>query len=273
MRKRDAAGAEALLREHEQRYVGACGKFLERGPSGNHVWALRGNAGEPSALIIHAGGTLMPALCGAKEIPAPRFSGGLFSRAVVHSVQGLRGEAIAVETALERMGRKTRENNDYDLMAIDTAPDAGCFSAGPPGLVLRIPRYTDMDAVAALQAGYEKEEVLPRGAVFNPAASRINAARIVGKARILCAELEGRLVGKINVNAVSFTRFQVGGVYVHPDFRGKGIARRMAAEFIGSLVAEGRGVTLFVKKSNAAARKVYDRLGFSAIGDYRISYY
>jgi len=257
MRKRDASGAEALLREHERYYVGTCAKFLDRGPS-DYVWAVRGKSGEPSALIIHAKSTLMPVLCGAKEIPAPRFSGGLFGPVAVHSVQGPRDEAIAVETALEKMGRKTAENIDYDLMAIDTLPDAACFLAGPPGLVFRIPRYT---------------EVLPRGAVFNPAASRINAARIIEKARILGAELEGRLVGKINVSAVSFTRFQVGGVYVHPDFRGMGIARRMAAEFIGSLIAEGRGVTLFVKKSNPAARKVYDRLGFSAIGDYRISYY
>ena len=271
MRKRDASGAEALLREHERYYVGACGKFLDRGPSGDQIWALRGKAGEPSALIIHAKSTLLPVLCGAKEIPAPRFSGGLFGPVTVHSVQGLRGEAIAMETALEKMGRKTAENIDYDLMAIDTAPNAGC--AGPPGLVLRIPMYTDLDAIAALQAGYEQEEVLPRGAVFNPATSRINTARIIEKARILGAELEGRLVGKINVSAVSFTRFQVGGVYVHPDFRGMGIARRMAAEFIGSLIAEGRGVTLFVKKSNPAARKVYDSLGLSVIGDYRISYY
>lgn len=273
MRKRDSASTEALLREHEQYYVSACGRFLDRCLSGDHIWTLRGKTGELSDLIIHSKSTLLPMLCGAKEIPAPRFLGGLLSPVPVHSVQGLRGEAIAVETFLEEMGRKAQENIDYDLMSIDTAPGDGYFSAGPPGLILRIPRYTDMDAVAALQAGYEQEEVLPKGAVFNPAASRINAARIIQKARILCAELEGRLVGKINVSAVSFTRFQVGGVYVHPGFRGMGIASRMAAEFIGSLIAEGRGATLFVKKSNAAARKVYDRLGFSVIGDYRISYY
>jgi predicted GNAT family acetyltransferase len=65
----------------------------------------------------------------------------------------------------------------------------------------------------------------------------------------------------------------VGGVYVHPDFRGMGIARRMATEFAASLIGQGRGVTLFVKKSNLAARRLYASLGFVRCEDYRISYY
>jgi predicted GNAT family acetyltransferase len=127
--------------------------------------------------------------------------------------------------------------------------------------------------MAALQAAYEQEEVVPRGSTFSPAASRVNIANIIVNGQTLAAELDGRLVGKINISAVSFTRYQVGGVYVHPDFRGLGIARRMATEFIGPLVAQGRGVTLFVKKSNLAARRLYSGLGFSVRGDYRISYY
>jgi predicted GNAT family acetyltransferase len=47
----------------------------------------------------------------------------------------------------------------------------------------------------------------------------------------------------------------------------------MAGEFIYSLVSEGRGVTLFVKKNNAPACKLYLSLGFKKRGDYRITYY
>jgi hypothetical protein len=52
-----------------------------------------------------------------------------------------------------------------------------------------------------------------------------------------------------------------------------GIARCMAEEFIASLINEGMGVTLFVKKNNVAARRLYLGLGFSVSGDYRITYY
>jgi predicted GNAT family acetyltransferase len=97
--------------------------------------------------------------------------------------------------------------------------------------------------------------------------------RIFTNEQMLVAELNGRLVGKINTSADSFTRFQVGGVYVHPDFRAQGIALRMTAEFVRSLIAQGKGVSLFVKKSNPAALSVYRRAGFEFLADYRISYY
>jgi predicted GNAT family acetyltransferase len=85
--------------------------------------------------------------------------------------------------------------------------------------------------------------------------------------------MENRIVGKINTNAASFTRLQVGGVYVLPEYRGLGIGRRMTAAFTGELIQQGRGLTLFVKKNNPAARSIYDRAGFTAAADYRISYY
>jgi predicted GNAT family acetyltransferase len=182
----------------------------------------------------------------------------------------LRDEVIFLEQCLEAPGLQAVEKIDYDLMFIDRKLNV---DAGPGNLILRVPGYADMDALAGLQAGYEQEEVLPRGATFYPAASRLNTEKIVKGGRVLAAELGGRLVGKINVSAESFTRFQVGGVYVHPDFRGMGIARRMTAAFVSSLTDQGKGVSLFVKKSNMAAISVYRKLGFKFLADYRISYY
>ena len=273
MKKREALVTENFLRKAEEYYVSACSRFIDRETAKNNIWVLYGKNGELSALLLHSRKALLPALCGRMEIPVPDFLCGLFRTTYIHSVQGLKEEAILLEKKLEELGRKTSENIDYDLMAIDKAPDTGSYSAGPKNLVLRKPLFTDIDSLAALQANYEREEVLPKGSVFYPAASRRNTEMLVKKSEILAAELNGRIVGKINVNAVSFTRFQVGGVYVHPDFRGQGIASRMAVQFIDSLVARDRGVSLFVKKSNLAARKLYERLGFAVKGDYRISYY
>ena len=273
MKKLETAGPEALLREREPWCVGACGRYLNRDPSTDHLWTLRDTAGNFSALIFHAKRNLMPVLCGKKDIPAPRFLKGFFGAVPVHAVQGLTDEVVTLVSALEKLGLWTAENIDYDLMSIDRSPNEHCFGSGPAGLIIRKPQHTDLDALAALQAGYEQEEVLPQKSEFNRAVSRLNTERIFAHEQMLSAELGGRLVGKINTSAVSFTRFQIGGVYVHPDFRGLGIARRMAAEFVRSLISQGRGITLFVKKSNLAARIVYKRLGFETLGDYRISYY
>jgi ribosomal protein S18 acetylase RimI-like enzyme len=273
MKKRDAQEPEAFLRRREPLCAGACGRFLNPGPEKNQVWLLRTPEGSLSALLLFSRRTLLPVFGGQTNLPLSRLVRRHFRSRRIHAVQGLREEALALEAALAEAGLETVDTIDYDLMTLDGEPAAANFRAGPPGLILRRPDAVDTDALFELQAGYEKEETLPRGSTFNAAACRLNLQQILGENQILAAELDGRLVGKINVSLNSFTRCQIGGVYVHPAYRGLGIARRMTAEFIRPLAAQGRGITLFVKKNNPAARSVYLRTGFRPLAGYRISYY
>jgi ribosomal protein S18 acetylase RimI-like enzyme len=272
MKKSQAPESEALLQSNERWCVNACNRFINRKSLKSAVWTLRGEAGNISALIVNARQGLLPVLCGLKHIPPPHFMRGLFGTVPIHSLQGRKEDAAILETALEKIGLFAAEKTDYDLMYIDRQPE-NFQSAGPAGLVIRKPEKADMDALATLQAAYEQEEVMPSVSEFSAAVSRLNIERIFAKEQMLVAELGGRLIGKINTNAVTFSRFQVGGVYVCPDYRGLGIARRMAGVFAASLVAQGKGISLFVKKSNPCARRVYRRVGFEILGDYRISYY
>jgi ribosomal protein S18 acetylase RimI-like enzyme len=268
MKKSQIAGAEELLRANERWCMNACGRFLKGGSS---IWILGRSL--PSALVIHSGQTLLPVLCDQEEVPPPRFLRGMLGGKVfLHSLQGRKDDVLVMEKALEEMGLYASEKKDYDVMCIDRPP-VSCDSAAPVNLVIRKPVPQDMDALAALHAAYEQEEVLPSASEFRPATSRQNIERIFAEEQMLVAGLDGCLIGKINTNAVGFTRYQIGGVYVHPDYRGMGIAGRMTFEFVVSLTAQGRGVSLFVKKSNIAARKVYLRIGFEIAGDYRIDYF
>jgi predicted GNAT family acetyltransferase len=270
MKKNECTTVESLLRFHERWCMNACNRYLHN--RNRNVWVLHNKSGEITALIIHFNQNLMPVLCGQNNIPLPHFLRGLFGTIPIHSLQGRKEDALILETVLEKTGLSAAEKIDYDLMCIDNPPS--CYeTSGPAGLIIRQPQFTDMSALTALQAAYEQEEVLPAAAEFNAAVSRLNTERIFAQEQMLVAELDGRLVGKINTNAVTFTRYQAGGVYVLPDYRGRGIARRMAGVFISSLIAQGRGISLFVKKSNHAARRVYQRIGFEILGDYRISYF
>jgi ribosomal protein S18 acetylase RimI-like enzyme len=277
MKDKDIPACETLLRAIERKYVSACGKFLARKDSGGYVWTLQGKKRIKNAcvsgLLVYSRTTVMPVLNGIKEVPKLNFLNSFIRKGKIHSAQGPRDEVAVLEKEMEKTGMEISEIYDYDLMSLDSLPKKEGFLSGPSNLVLRAPGLTDLDALAPLQAAYEHEEVFHKGSVFSPAASRVNLANIISRGQMLAAEISGRIVGKININAVSFTRCQVGGVYVHPDFRSLGIARRMAAEFISSLVNEGRGVTLFVKKSNVPARRLYLGLGFTVTGDYRITYY
>jgi ribosomal protein S18 acetylase RimI-like enzyme len=273
MKKRNAGESEFFLRRMEPWYVGACGRFLSPRSGRDQVWFLANREGLLSALLLYSRRTLFPVFGGGTGIPLFRFIRRHFRTAPFHAVQGLRKEALAVESVLGEIGLDAVDAIDYDLMALDAEPAENNFRGGPPGLILRRPDVMDTEALFALQAAYEKEEIVPRGSAFNPAVCRLNLQRILAEELFLAAEIDGRLVGKINTSARSFTRRQIGGVYVHPDYRGLGIARRMIAEFLRPIIAEGWGITLFVKKKNTAARLVYQNLGFRFLEDYRISYY
>jgi len=272
IKKSDFPRVEKLLKDNENNYVNACARFIAQ-EANTLIWVLCGKDKEIQALLINFKNNILPVLCGVK-MPTLDFKKGKFLPSKkIHSVQGLKNEVIVLEDELEKNGWKAKEIIDYELMSLDAPPKRGKNLSSFSNLVLRTPVMTDIDAMAPLQAGYEKEEVLPTGSTFSPAASRLNISNIIAKGQVLSAEIDGWLIGKINVSGVSFTRYQIGGVYVHPEFRGKGIGSRMAYEFISSLIPEGRGVTLFVRKINTSARRLYSSLGFTVINDYRISYY
>ncbi|MCL2800946.1 MAG: GNAT family N-acetyltransferase [Treponema sp.] len=271
--KNNIEAADLLLRKNENKYVSACARFLKCLTLNDPVWALIKNNSSIEALIINLKSALMPVLFGKEEIPPPKFLGGFFNKKKIHSIQGQKNEVLLLENILKQAGMKVKDFYDYDLMSLDVQPVLNGVLSNTPAIELKIPQLTDLDKLAPIQAEYEKEEVLPAGSIFNPSVSRLNIANITANGQILTAWLDNKLIGKINVSAVSYTRFQVGGVYVHPDYRGRGIARWMAHKFISSLINQGKGVTLFVKKNNTAARRLYTSLGFTVNGDFRITYY
>ncbi|MCL2007045.1 MAG: GNAT family N-acetyltransferase [Treponema sp.] len=262
--------AESYLRHFERFCVSASARFIKKR---DHVWYLAGPGGDVSSLLIHSRYSLYPVFGDNTLIPCPSFLKRFLIKVPVHSVQGIGRDVERLEALMEDQGYFASERIHYNLMSLDTAPARQALGAGPPSLVLRPPNPADKEELFALHSAYEKEEVLPPDASFNPASSLHNLERILGSERMLLAELEGKIVGKLNTNAVSFTRFQIGGVYVRPEYRGLGIATRMIAAFSSELLASGFGITLFSKSHNKAAKKAYLKAGFSVLTDYRISYF
>jgi uncharacterized protein len=272
IKKSDFPILEKLLKNEENNYVNASAKFLLQEEDNNSLfWVLADEKNEIKAAIINWKNNILPVLCG-HNTPLNDFYKEFLSSKKIHSLQGLKNEVTALEKVI-KTGKKPLEIIDYHLMSLDTPPKKKEASSNFSNLKLITPKLADIDAIAPLQAEYEKEEVLPKGAVFSPASSRVNTANIIAKGQVLAAEIDGRFIGKINVSAVSFTRYQVGGVYVYPEYRGKGIAGAMTYQFISSLISQCKGVTLFARKANTAACRLYKSLGFKNINDYCIVYY
>jgi len=272
VKKSDFPRVEKLLMDAENNYVNACAKFLLQKEADVQIWVLSGKNDEIQAVIIYWKNNILPVLCGHTEALDELNKKVLISWKI-HSIQGLKPEVMALEKEITKNMGEPKDIIEYHLMSLDAPPKKKDTPSTLTNLKLVTPKMADIDAIAPLQAEYEKEEVLPKGATFSYSASRVNTANIIAKGQVLAAEIDDRFVGKINVSAVSFTRFQIGGVYVYPEFRGKGIATAMTYEFISSLISQGRGVTLFARKSNSPACRLYKSLGFKNINDYSIIYY
>jgi predicted GNAT family acetyltransferase len=271
--RRHFKDAEALLRQREPYCVAAAGRFRDLAWFSDHLWGLRDSQGSVSALVLHSKRSLFPLLGNSNtaEINIPGFLGRFVRRNHIHAIQGLQDEVAALERIMTGLGRQAADLIDYDLMALDQMPPADSLS--PAGLLIRQPSAGELEEILPLQEAYEQEEVLPQGATFNADACRLNLEQILTGERMLVAELGGRIIAKANTSAVAFTRVQIGGVFVHPNYRGHGIARRLCAEMARNLIAAGWGVSLFVKKHNRSAQRVYRSIGFRPIADYRIAYY
>jgi predicted GNAT family acetyltransferase len=227
-------------------------------------------------LLLYTGRVLFPVFGPSGGPEAFRNFPLPFNGSDLHAMQGLASDLAPLEGFFERRNIRVSEGADYDLMSLELRAAAELRRAGNPpprGLLFRRPVYEDVEGLFPLQRGYEQEEVLPAGAEFNAAACRVKLERLVGQGRILIAERNGIMAGKININAESFTRLQIGGIYVAPEFRGQGIAQDMLAAFIGELLPLGKHFTLFVRKKNPAARRVYDKAGFTKTADYKIDYF
>ncbi|MDR0402086.1 MAG: GNAT family N-acetyltransferase [Treponema sp.] len=264
---------EAFLRKRERYCVGACFRYLAMREKSRCWYAEDG-------FLLYARRILFPVFDFGEEprrLPLPRGLEKFLLKERLHAVQGLTRDVELLEAALS--GIVPSEPIDYDLMELgDTGDSRSPLSvflaeAESRGIRLRVPGPEDADALFPLQAGYDQEEVLPQSAVFNPAACRKNLEAIISTGLVLAAEYRGRLVGKINANAESFTRLQIGGVYVEPACRGRGIGGALTAGFIRLFASRGKIFTLFVKKRNGAARRIYDRIGFTKLADYRIDYF
>jgi predicted GNAT family acetyltransferase len=81
--------------------------------------------------------------------------------------------------------------------------------------------------------------------------------------------VDGKVVFKAELAAVTRHTAQVQGVWVDPAWRGRGLGTRaMAAVVRDALRRVAPSVSLYVNDFNHAARAVYARCGFRQVGTF-----
>jgi ribosomal protein S18 acetylase RimI-like enzyme len=261
-----------FLRAREVTCVSACDRFLDADYLSDSVWLLSRGGRMTRAILLYSRRTLFPVLSGLTAVPVPVFLKRFLISTPVHAIHGLLDDVSVMEAVLFPLGYEPVARTDYYLMAYDN------FSAAPehiprvPGLSLRPVQISDYKALFEMHLSYELEEVAINVKRYKPELARLSLSHILEREEVLVAEYRGELVGKINTNARSFTRRQLGGIYVKPPYRRMGIAQAMVTAMRDKFRREGTALSLYVRKSNIGAQIVYKRSGFRTIADYRISY-
>ena len=224
-----------------------------------------------SAVMVTASGLVLPALESGAPLSLQFATTLSATKGRVYSIMGTAEDARLVESAL---GRPIGTSVEYLLMtltpdALTMPPGAGAaeglrYHRGAPG---------DVSRLFELQRGYEIEEVLLRPARFNEDSCRRQLRTSLRRELVLYATRRGLPVAKAGTNARGFAVDQIGGVYTLPELRSRGIGTAIMVQLLSRILSSGRSATLFVKPHNAAAIRLYEKLGFAVRGDYRIAYY
>ena len=186
------------------------------------------------------------------------------------SIMGRHEDVSALEDALQR---PPVQYLDYHLMSQADPPPDVPLPRLPRGLVIRRARRDEARRLFDIQKKYEIEEVLLPGNVFSPNSTLQQLRQTLEEQVVLVAEVEGAPIAKVNTNARGIFYDQVGGVFTERSYRSRGVATALMLRLCELIALDRKSATLFVKKTNGPALKMYANIGFAVESGFRISYY
>lgn len=153
----------------------------------------------------------------------------------------------------------------------DTQPLYGMACADLPDLTPEIRHASEADrpllerwfTALEMDTGLASEEAAARD-------GKDRAGAAIGSDRFVFLLENGQPVAMSSINAKAGDAVQVGGVYVPPELRGKGRGGRVVAHHLTAARSRGTRRAILFAASPSAAR-VYERIGFERVGDYRVA--
>ncbi|GIJ45848.1 N-acetyltransferase GCN5 [Virgisporangium aliadipatigenens] len=261
----DVAAVERLL--DCEPYAGA--QIAERVAAGGLAWWRH-----EARLFGYGNGKRIDALCwlGANLIPvrAGPAAVAAFADLIAGEVRGcssIVGPAEAVVDLWDRLrphwGPARDVRDCQPLLALDRP------AAVRPDPDVRLVHAGEVDILypAAVAMYTEEVGVPPAGA--GDTSYRERVADLVRARRAYARVLGGRVIFKAEVAVATRHTAQIQGVWVAPDWRGRGLATAgMAAVVADVLERVAPTVSLYVNDFNEPARRAYARCGFRQVGTF-----
>lgn len=255
-RRRDRDRALDLCRRHPTYPTQIAAWIHEGGLEGQKTAGILFIDTSGGLAFVSELGVVMPYLDEEASIEAlARWLGPLGARVVV----GPRRPAEILWRHLEASGIRTRISRDQVSYAVTRA---GFRAPRSHRLNLRAARAEDLEPLLAASAAMAIEESRDDPASRAPELFRRRIERRVAEGRDFVLFENGQLVFKANVAASSPHGGHIEGVYTAPHARGRGLGTAGTAWVTRWILERAPAATLLVNADNAAARRIYERIGY-----------
>ncbi|TVL94395.1 GNAT family N-acetyltransferase [Streptomyces sp. SAJ15] len=215
--------------------------------------------------LCYAGANLVP-ICATSEAVHAFAERARRSGRRCSSIVGPAEATAELWSLLEPSWGPAREVRSHQPLMVTTSMPA---DVAPDPLVRRI-RKDEMDLIMPACVAMFTEEV-----GVSPLAGdggllyQARVAELVGAGRSFARVENGQVVFKAEIGAATPQACQIQGVWVAPEYRGRGLSEIGMAAVLGYALREvAPVVSLYVNDFNTAARAAYRRVGFAEVGAF-----
>ncbi|HYW72147.1 MAG TPA: GNAT family N-acetyltransferase [Pyrinomonadaceae bacterium] len=137
---------------------------------------------------------------------------------------------------------------------------------------LRPATMADLEKVIAVNSAMALEEGGSSPLKRDPSGFRNRTARRIEQSRVWVLVEDNRLIFKADVVSHTPSVTYLEGIYVHPEERRKGHARRCLAKLASILLNDTNAICLTVNDRNKSAANLYEKVGFKFHSNYETIY-
>lgn len=186
------------------------------------------------------------------------------------TIHAIIGSAKRVRFIIDLINKKYSEIISFKLLTLSKLPAPKQM----PGTIKRVKaRIWDTTQLYPLEEAYQIEEVIRKKSNLDSSLLLKKFSSQIRKERIFYLKENGKPISKAGTNATGFDWVQIGGVYTLPERRGEGLAEITLWGLFKEILSRQKRLALFVKKENASALNLYNRMGFKEEGNFIICYY
>jgi uncharacterized protein len=213
-------------------------------------------------------GDRLTAVChlGANVVPSGTDTGAFAFLAVRAHPRMLIGAEAPVtelwEAAKADLPEVREDRPGQPVYVLEEPPRAG-------GSGLRPARLSDLDLLVRTAAAAFLEEVGIDAYGRDPALFEWRTRTQIEERRSWLWQEGGKVLFKAEASAWTERAVQLQQVWVEPDLRGRGYAKRGLADLCRFLLETTPAVCLFVRPENEPAIRLYESLGMRRVGSYR----